>query len=213
MTETADTNQKRAPRVFEPSMPAIVRAAAEHLGEPWAWNADDHRPRTPYLINHPDGRAIGLRLIWNGKAIQAFAVGVPPLTIDNEQEAEHHAMMARHLSPGSRYSAGVTLTADTSPSQAVIAVIDARLLPAFEGERPKLRAHKVKARKSKTTDTADTAAQNAEPNKRSAKGKTEEQKPTDAQPRKAADTRKPTPAKTKRPKGAQPPSGRPAARS
>ncbi|MFE5257694.1 hypothetical protein [Streptomyces coelicoflavus] len=57
---------------------------------------------------------------------------------------------AAHLTEGHRYNAGVTFT-HTSPSAATARRIRTRLLPAYDGKRPPLRALPKKPTRPKPT--------------------------------------------------------------
>lgn len=140
-TKPDDKPDEEAPKKSELTLPgftAFVEATVKLLGD--SWTTDDTTTEAGLAqLAHTDGRVIGIRRIFKGKAVQTWAVGVlaPPLPEDADEETkEAHAERFRE---DARYNAGVCFTPDP-PAQTASKIIETRLLPAFEGIRPKLRA-------------------------------------------------------------------------
>lgn len=152
----------------------LAQPIAEALGDGWSDGTDDKptgfADRTIRLV-HCDGRTIGLRHLWQGRAVQTFAVGGPAPTqpADRDQDSEDR------LAKGVRYSTGVRITT-ASPLHEILTAIRTVLLPAFNGQRPRLRANgtpippavEAPARKktaAKPASTADPAAPDSKASK------------------------------------------------
>ncbi|MEU3783370.1 hypothetical protein [Streptomyces sp900129855] len=131
------------------SFKQFVTNIAEHLGEGWQLDTDNTSGPVAFLT-HPAGHYIGLRRLWRGQAVQTWAIGVPPREYANEDDAKVMTANAAHLTEGHRYNAGVTFT-HTSPSAATAKNIRTRLLPAYDGKRPPLRAFPKKPTRPKST--------------------------------------------------------------
>ncbi|MFG2956330.1 hypothetical protein ACGF5O_21735 [Streptomyces sp. NPDC048291] len=134
--DEATKKQRVSPADFDEFVTTTVAA----LGDGWTVNADDkpHPDLSAYLI-HLDGRRIGIKHIWRGAAVQTWALDVPPREFDNDGDAETYADSLKHLTPGVRYNVGVCFT-NNPPAATTARNIRTRLLPAFDGERPPLRA-------------------------------------------------------------------------
>lgn len=117
----------------------LGKPLSEALGDGWSEDTDDapagFADRSIRLA-HPDGRAIGIRHLWQGRAVQTFAIGGPA----PEQSASTvgSAGESTRLPKGVRYSTGVHFTA--SPLEEILTAIRTVLLPGFEGPRPHLHA-------------------------------------------------------------------------
>ncbi|MGI5401977.1 hypothetical protein ACQEVG_21535 [Streptomyces sp. CA-135486] len=161
MTSTNSTTKKQK-RIFPADFGAFITAVLEILGDGWALD-DDHPTGLTAFLTHTDGRRIGITHLWRGEAIQTWAIDVPLRQFDEQQDKDSYADSLKHLTPGVRYNAGVTFTT-SPPATATADTIRARLLPAYDGERPALRALPRKRRRtaaSKKTAAATTEAKNA----------------------------------------------------
>uniref|UniRef100_A0AAU2V739 Uncharacterized protein n=1 Tax=Streptomyces sp. NBC_00003 TaxID=2903608 RepID=A0AAU2V739_9ACTN len=209
-TTKPDDKPDEAPKKSELTLPgftAFVDTTAKLLGD--SWSTDDTTTEAGLAqLAHTDGRVIGIRRIFKGKAVQTWAIGVlaPPLPEDADEETkEAHA---QRFPEGTRYNAGVYFTPDP-PAQTASKTIQASLLPAFEGIRPKLRAF---PRRTKPRPQQATATQNAQqpkkPRKKTAaqlaSAAPQEQPPTTAAsaPAPPMTGTEPTPDKAKPPRKA-----------
>ncbi|MGX1668654.1 hypothetical protein [Streptomyces sp. NPDC055400] len=111
--------------------------AEELAGQLGVWNVtDDFEPSQDSSVHlvAADRRAIGLRLLFGGRAVQAFAIGgtapETPAGTDKPVEAG-----PRRLAEGARYSTGVTFTVDETPLESLLTGVRTVLLPAFDGHR------------------------------------------------------------------------------
>ncbi|WP_327356289.1 hypothetical protein [Streptomyces sp. NBC_01304] len=113
--------------------------AEDLAGELGVWNVvDDFEPRQAPSVHliAPDRRAIGLRLLFGGRAVQAFAIGGTPSEPDTSTDEP-----GRHrLAEGMRYSTGVTFTHAETPLESLLTAVRTVLLPAFNGHRPSLNS-------------------------------------------------------------------------
>jgi hypothetical protein len=127
-------------RVFPADFEEFVAATAARLGDSWTVDSDSkpHPGLSAYLA-HPDGRRIGIKHIWRGAAVQTWALDVPPREFEDSGDAETYADSLKHMTPGIRYNVGVCFT-NNPPAPTTARNIRTRLLPAFDGERPRLRA-------------------------------------------------------------------------
>ncbi|GHE09223.1 hypothetical protein [Streptomyces alanosinicus] len=142
--DTVDTNgveaeadeEAQATILSEIDLYLLSKPIAEALGDGWREDPEDtpagFADKSIRLI-HPDGRSIGVRHLWQGKAVQTFAIGGPAPKRSAGPERENR------LPKGIRYSKGVCFTTH-SPLQEILTVIRTSLLPAFDGHRPRLRA-------------------------------------------------------------------------
>jgi hypothetical protein len=175
-TKATTTNDDAAKKqhVLPADFDEFVTTTASGLGDGWTVDPDNkpHPGLSAYLI-HSDGRRVGLRHIWQGAAVQTWALDVPPRTFDNEADAEAHAWSVKQLTAGTRYNVGVCFT-NNPPAATTARNIRTRLLPSFEGQRSPLRAF-PKGKSSgaptaaKATATAEgvTEAQSRPPAKKS----------------------------------------------
>lgn len=137
--KTSDAPKKQ--RVFPANFAEFVAATAAALGDGWVVDADSkpHPGPSAYLA-HPDGRRVGIKHLWRGEAVQTWALDVPPREFEKgDSDAESYADSLKHLAPGIRYNVGVHFT-NNPPAATTARNIRTRLLPAFDGERPPLRA-------------------------------------------------------------------------
>ncbi|MCZ1019726.1 hypothetical protein [Streptomyces noursei] len=130
--EAEDAPQR--PTLSEIDLYLLAKPIAEALAGGWAEDTDDTSaagfPDKSIRLVHPDGRTIGIRLLWQGQAVQTFAVGGPKTAEDNTDN---------RLPKGVRYSAGVHFRED--PLEEIVNALRTVLLPAFDGYRPRLRAN------------------------------------------------------------------------
>lgn len=119
----------------------LGKPISEALGDGWSEDLDDSpagfADRSIRLI-HPDGRSIGIRHLWRGRAVQTFAVGGPALK--QSASPDGAAGEDTRLPKGARYSTGVRFTT-ASPLEEILTAIRTVLLPGFDGPRPRLRAN------------------------------------------------------------------------
>ncbi|KPI15631.1 hypothetical protein OK074_2076 [Actinobacteria bacterium OK074] len=133
-----DTKQNQ--RIRPAEFADFVAATATSLGDDWADDIiDTSQPSPTAVLTHPDGRRIGIRYLWRGAGVQTWALDVPPRTFDNDADAELYNAGREHLTAGSRYNVGVGFT-NNPPAATAARNIRTRLLPAFDGKRPPLRA-------------------------------------------------------------------------
>ncbi|MGG2460508.1 hypothetical protein ACO0M4_11910 [Streptomyces sp. RGM 3693] len=136
--ETEDTEPAEAAILSEIDLYLLAKPIAEALGDGWSEDPDDNPAgfvdKVIRLI-HPDGRAIGIRHLWQGEAVSTFAIGgpAPKKSAGTDQASENR------LPKGVRYSTGVHFTS-ASPLEEILTAIRTVLLPAFDGYRPRLRA-------------------------------------------------------------------------
>ncbi|MFI1563823.1 hypothetical protein ACH4ZX_12320 [Streptomyces sp. NPDC020490] len=180
-----DTDAPKKQRVFPADFEEFVTATAAGLGDGWTVDTDNKpNPGVSAYLVHPDGRRIGIKHIWKGAAVQTWALDVPPRTFDNEVDAEAHAWSVKQLTPGVRYNVGVCFT-NNPPAATTARNIRTRLLPAFDGKRPPLRAFPKKRSRRVPAMERDTAATGlTETNKG-------EQAATEPEPQKTAAPAKP----------------------
>ncbi|KUL23195.1 hypothetical protein [Streptomyces regalis] len=139
MTDT-DTTDPQPNVISLIDLYLLAEALADQLG---AWNVvDDFEPSqdsSVYLVA-ADRRAIGLRLLFDGRAVQAFAIGgtAPESSAGTDETS---AAGPRHLAEGVRYSTGITFTADATPLESILTGVRTVLLPAFNGHRSALDSH------------------------------------------------------------------------
>lgn len=116
--------------------------AEELAGQLGVWNVtDDFEPSQDSSVHlvAPDRRAIGLRLLFGGRAVQAFAIGgTTPKAPTGSDAADK--VGPRRLAEGVRYSTGVTFTADEPPLESLLTSVRTVLLPAFDGHRSALNS-------------------------------------------------------------------------
>ncbi|MEU5093690.1 hypothetical protein [Streptomyces sp. NPDC020996] len=124
-------------------------------------NADSKpHPGLSAYLTHPNGRRVGIKHIWRGEAVQTWALDVPPREFDNDGDAETYADSLKHLTPGIRYNVGVCFT-NNPPAATTARNIRTRLLPAFDGRRPLLRAFPKKPSRRTAVAEKPPAAANA----------------------------------------------------
>lgn len=119
----------------------LSKPVAEALADGWSEDLEDSpagfADRSIRLI-HPDGRSIGIRHLWQGRAVQTFAVGGP--APEQTAGSDGAAGESTRLPKGVRYSSGVRF-ATASPLEEILTAIRTVLLPAFDGTRLRLRAN------------------------------------------------------------------------
>lgn len=139
-TTHKDSDAPKKQRVFAADFADFVAATAAGLGDGWAVDTDSKpHPGPSAFLAHPDGRRIGIKHIWRGEAVQTWALDVPPREFEDSRDAELYADSLKHLTPGIRYNVGVCFT-NNPPAATTARNIRNRLLPAFDGKRPPLRA-------------------------------------------------------------------------
>lgn len=136
-----DTEASEPAILCEVDLYLLGKPIAAALADKWS-EAPEESPagfadRSIRLV-HPDGRSIGIRHLWQGRAVQTFAVGGPAPKQSAEPDAA--AGESTRLPKGVRYSTGVRFTT-ASPLQEILTAIRTVLLPAFDGPRPRLRAN------------------------------------------------------------------------
>ncbi|CAM5470458.1 hypothetical protein [Streptomyces aurantiogriseus] len=139
--QTTDEDAAKKQRVFPADFAEFVTTTAAGLGDGWTADADTKpHPGPSAYLTHPDGRRIGIKHLWRGEAVQTWALDVPPREFEEgDADAETYADSLKHLTPGIRYNVGVCFT-NNPPAATTARIIRTRLLPAFDGRRPPLRA-------------------------------------------------------------------------
>ncbi|MGX1909397.1 hypothetical protein ACWIID_11080 [Streptomyces phaeochromogenes] len=138
--ESADSEAPEPAVLSEVDLYLLGKPISEALADGWSEDPEDHPAgfanRSIRLV-HPDGRSIGIRHLWQGRAVQTFAVGSPA----PEQAAGSDGAAGENtrLPKGVRYSTGVRFTT-ASPLEEILTAIRTVLLPAFDGTRLRLRA-------------------------------------------------------------------------
>ncbi|MGC9539945.1 hypothetical protein [Streptomyces sp. UG1] len=157
-TSPKDTDaRKKKQRVFPADFDEFVTATAAELGDGWTVDVGNKpHPKLSAYLTHPDGRRIGIKHLWRGETVQIWALVVPPREFDNDSDAEAYANSLKQLTPGIRYNVGVCFT-NNPPAATAAKNIRTRLLPAFDGKRPPLRAFSKK-RSRRTSVTEKTPA-------------------------------------------------------
>ncbi|MFF4606136.1 hypothetical protein ACFY12_25770 [Streptomyces sp. NPDC001339] len=163
-TDTTDVEAPEAAVLSEFDLYLLAKPIADALGDGWREDTDDNPAgfvdKAIRLI-HPDGRAIGIRHLWQGEAVQTFAVGgpAPKKSSGTDQTGKNR------LPKGVRYSTGVHFSTD-SPLEEILTAIRTVLLPAFDGHRPRLRANGTPippTAEAPAEQSQDAAADAAEP--------------------------------------------------
>jgi hypothetical protein len=146
LSSDTETERRSDQRLSALAFDTYTAETAQALGDGWTVVHDQApHPELSAYLEHTDGRRIGIRHLWRGLAVQTWALEVPPREFTNEADAESHKLSVAHLTPGVRYNVAVCFT-DVPPVEATVEQIRARLLPAFEGQRPVLRAFPKKRR-------------------------------------------------------------------
>ncbi|MEU3742933.1 hypothetical protein AB0E78_38495 [Streptomyces sp. NPDC032198] len=144
--ETTDT-EASGTDVPEPAV--LSEADLYLLGQPLAaaladgWREDTEESPAGFAdksirLVHSDGRSIGIRHQWQGRAVQTFAVGGP--APQQSAGASDAPTENTRLPKGMRYSKSVIFTT-VSPVAEILDTIRTVLLPAFDGPRPGLRSN------------------------------------------------------------------------
>ncbi|MFI1735247.1 hypothetical protein ACH40E_39715 [Streptomyces acidicola] len=156
---TPDDDAAKKQRVSPADFEEFVTTTAAGIGDGWTVDtASTPHPGLSAYLTHSDGRRIGIKHIWRGTAVQTWALDVPPREFDDNGDAETYADSLKHLSPGIRYNVGVCFT-NNPPAATTARNIRTRLLPAFDGERPPLRAFPKKpSRRTAAAEKPPTAA-------------------------------------------------------
>ncbi|WP_328769466.1 hypothetical protein [Streptomyces sp. NBC_00286] len=190
-----DPDTRKTERVIPADFAEYVTAIATGLGDGWTVATDgDSRPDLTAYLAHPDGRRIGIKRLWRGEAVQTWALAVPPREFDNEGDAASYTDSLKHLTNGIRYNVGVCFT-NNPPAATTARNIRTRLLPAFDGKRPPLRAFPKKrprptsAKKAATPTTSTKAADASKPPAKGQKRKTAPARKTE--PKKSATAARP----------------------
>ncbi|MFF4507658.1 hypothetical protein [Streptomyces sp. NPDC001401] len=139
--ESADSEAPEPAVLSEVDLYLLGKPISEALADGWSEDLEDHpagfADRSIRLV-HPDGRSIGIRHLWQGRAVQTFAVGGP--AAEQAAGSDGAAGENTRLPKGVRYSTGVRFTTD-SPLEEILTAIRTVLLPAFDGTRLRLRAN------------------------------------------------------------------------
>lgn len=180
---TTDDDAAKKQRVFPADFDEFVTTTAAGLGDGWTVDADGKpHPGPSAYLTHPDGRRIGIKHLWRGEAVQTWALDVPSREFEEgDNDAETYADSLKHLTPGIRYNVGVCFT-NNPPAATTARNIRTRLLPAFDGKRPPLRAFPKKRAGRTAAADKPTAAPNTT---------------TSSEPTQAADKAEPQKAPTK----------------
>ncbi|MGW0731688.1 hypothetical protein [Streptomyces sp. NPDC002851] len=137
--ETADAEAPEAAVLSEIDLYLLAKPLAEALGDGWSEDTEESpagfADKAIRLI-HPDGRTIGVRHMWQGQAVQTFAVGGPA----PKKSADTGETGTNRLPKGVRYSTGVHF-ATASPLEEILTAVRTVLLPAFDGQRPRVRSN------------------------------------------------------------------------
>jgi len=160
-----DSTTNKPQRLFPADFAPFITAIVEVLGD--GWTLDDEQPTgLTAFLTHADGRRIGIRHLWRGEAVQTWAIDVPRREFTDDNDTTSYTDSLEHLTPGIRYNTGVSFTTNP-PAKATADTIRAQLLPAFEGERPPLRAFPRKrahpAAKKTTTGANTKTPKSAKP--------------------------------------------------
>ncbi|MEN8649164.1 hypothetical protein ABCR94_00555 [Streptomyces sp. 21So2-11] len=134
MTSAGATDSQPPNAISLMDLHLLAERLADQLG---VWNVvDDFEPSQDSTIHlvAADRRAIGIRHLFNGQAVQAFAIGGTALA-SPAGTAKATASGPRRLAEGVRYSTGVTFTSDEAPLESILTAIRTVLLPAFDGHR------------------------------------------------------------------------------
>ncbi|MFD9969084.1 hypothetical protein ACFWYA_13020 [Streptomyces sp. NPDC059011] len=159
-TTHEDSDAPKKQRVFPADFAEFVTATATGLGHGWTVDTDSKpHPGLSAFLAHPDGRRIGIKHIWRGEAVQTWALDVPPREFVDQGDTESYADSLKHLTPGIRYNVGVCFT-NNPPAATTARSIRTRLLPAFDGKRPPLRAF-LKKRLRRPSAEKNPASSNA----------------------------------------------------
>lgn len=168
MSKDTEAEARKKQRVFPADFDEFVSATAAGLGDGWTVDTDSKpHPGLSAFLAHPDGHRIGIKHIWRGAAVQTWALDVPPREFEHEGDAEAYAYSLKQLTPGIRYNVGVCFT-NNAPAATTARNIRRRLLPAFDGKRPPLRAFPKKGSRRAATSkedraTTDTVTESGEP--------------------------------------------------
>ncbi|MBC9717783.1 hypothetical protein H9Y04_35160 [Streptomyces sp. TRM66268-LWL] len=135
---TRDRAKKDGKTVELSAFSVFAAETVEKLGEGWIVDTENTSGPVAFLT-HLSGHRVGIRYLWRGQAVQTWATGVPPREYKTEADAKVMAENGAHLTDGSRYSVGVAFT-HNSPAATTARNIRTRLLPAYGGKRPVLRA-------------------------------------------------------------------------
>ncbi|MEU4999310.1 hypothetical protein [Streptomyces sp. NPDC021622] len=165
--EAAGTEAPEPATLSEVDLYLLGKPIVEALADGWSEDLEDSpagfADRSIRLI-HPDGRSIGIRHLWQGRAVQTFAVGGPAL--EQTAGSDGVACEITRLPKGVRYSTGVRF-ATASPLDEILTAIRTVLLPAFDGTRLRLRANgtlippAAQPTAEDSTDTTDSPATKA----------------------------------------------------
>ncbi|MFB7424773.1 hypothetical protein ACFC0K_16020 [Streptomyces hydrogenans] len=122
----------------------IAADLANHLGEPWTADGPTALARR-VLLRGPDGRGLGLALIFAGAVVQMWITGFGLPDLPKTATKQEHAARARRLAPGRSWHLAqplsCLLTEDTTAADIdVPAALHQRitedLLPAYENKPP-----------------------------------------------------------------------------
>ncbi|ANP53685.1 hypothetical protein J2Z21_008035 [Streptomyces griseochromogenes] len=144
----------------------LAKPIADALGDGWSEDDDEAHVDVDRAIrlHHTDGRAIGIRHLWRGQAVQTFAIGAP----SPESGGKTASPTSNRLPPETRYSTGVRFTTD-SPLDEILNSIRTVLLPAFDGNRPPLNANGTRILPTPAGDQQTAASTDPSPKTKATK--------------------------------------------
>ncbi|WP_372407357.1 hypothetical protein [Streptomyces luteireticuli] len=133
---------EKARQVWAADFDAYIAEVARGIGDGWTVEPESiTSDSTSAFLTHVDGRTIGLRLLWNKRAVQTWAQPVPPRPLAPDatpQDQEEYNRVA--AAGGVRYNAGATFTTE-QPARTTTMAIRAHVLPVFDGKRRVLHAY------------------------------------------------------------------------
>ncbi|MER5223859.1 hypothetical protein [Streptomyces flaveus] len=212
-TAPNDSGAPKKQRVIPADFAEFVTTTATGLGDGWTVDTDSepHPDRTAF-ITHSDGRRIGIKRLWRGEAVQTWALAVPPREFKDDGDTASYTDSLKHLTDGIRYNVGVCFT-NNPPAATTARNIRTRLLPAFDGKRPLLRAFLKKRSRptsAKKATTPTTSTKDADASKSPAKDQKRKTTPAKkTEPKKSATSSRPrratkTATRTAKPKDTAP---------
>ncbi|MEU3050821.1 hypothetical protein ABZ705_30705 [Streptomyces sp. NPDC006984] len=115
-TDQDEAITETTPRLSLIDLYLLANPIAAALGDGWAKDDDTPTDERTIRLTHTDGRAIGIRLLWDGIAAQTYA--------------EHPKQQT--------YNAGAHFVNAEDPLDTLLNTVNLRLMPAFHDHRPKL---------------------------------------------------------------------------
>lgn len=105
------------------------------LGPGWERHVDHTALRPVVYFRHPEGHAIGLRLLFAGAVLQTWITAGPrdgaPEPDDPKEKAAFQAAEAARLQPGRSWCVPIAVRQVPDVSQAVADVVNGQLIPAL----------------------------------------------------------------------------------